>query len=626
MFKYLISFIFTASIIFTAEAQVINAYAKLTGQAGDDFTVSIVNQTFHSFVVGENAIIMQMQDDVIGANTNNNSSFGDISNIANAGYYEIREITSINGNTTPGFSAGAITQITLNGTVGSYNFGPNSSVQLISFRQMSTGNYTSTSNMSALDWDGDIGGVIALDIPGTFTLNHSISADQSGFRGGSRSVNRSGPTCVPANSNRYRENNDELGFKGEGLYKNTASLYNNGRGKITNGGGGGSHHNGGGAGGGNYTTGGIGGNGWNTCTANPAGGLGGLELSSYIAVNRIFMGGGGGGGQQNNTQSRDGGNGGGIVLIKADEITTSACSGVSVSANGTGPLTNGGNDGGGGGGAGGSIVFEVNNWNITSGCPLNVSANGGDGSSSLSGGSHAGGGAGAQGVIIYNTAPPTTNITSETLNGSAGCGNTSNPCNSLAGSATGADNSGILSFGSPLPVELTHFDVEKASNHSALIHWTTALERNNDYFTLEKSSTGSNFKAVATIEGAGNSVEKIDYTFEDHFPFEGISYYRLKQTDFDGTTSYSSVKSIVFDVESTAVVFPNPNRQGNFEVKSTIEIQSITIMTSEGRVIDVKENIFSNEYKNTISLKSGMYFVQIKGSDNNVVNKRIMVY
>lgn len=623
MVRSVLIFLLSISLFFNAYSQVINAYAKLTSQAGDDFTVSIDNQAFHSFVVGEYAVIMQVQDDIIGTNTNNNNSFGDISNIENAGYYEIREITSINGNTTPGFSTGAISQISLNETNGSYNFGTNSSVQLISFRQMSTDNYTSVSDISALDWDGDIGGVIALEVPGVFTLNHNISADESGFRGGLRSNNYGGPICSPANSDRFRENNNQLGFKGEGIYRNTTNLYNNGRAKLTNGGGGGSHHNGGGAGGGNFTTGGIGGNGYNDCNANPAGGTGGLELSPYITVNRIFMGGGGGGGQQNNSQSRDGGNGGGVVLIKADEITTDACSGVSISANGTGPLTSGSNDGGGGGGAGGSIVFDINNWNISSGCPLNVSSNGGDGSSSLTGQPHAGGGAGAQGVIIYNTIPPSSNVNSETINGEPGCGNNSNPCNSLSGSASGADNSGIINLGSPLPIELIHFDVEHDSKYRALIKWTTESEQNNDYFTVERSSNGKEWKTLANVDGAGNSNSINTYKLYDEKPLLGNSYYRLKQTDYNGKFEYSSIRSLNISDEGSIKVYPNPFDSKLTLSKNKIKLEEIEVFNILGQNVTnllIVSSSNQNEIQlNTSALEKGSYILRVNSESLKIV-------
>jgi len=88
---------------------------------------------------------------------------------------------------------------------------------------------------------------------------------------------------------------------------------------------------------------------------------------------------------------------------------------------------------------------------------------------------------------------------------------------------------------STLPIELFHFDVQCATDkHSVNIHWTTASETNNDYFTIERSEDGANFVAIGTVKGAGNSTRSIDYQFTDYEPAGSVNYYRLKQTDFDG--------------------------------------------------------------------------------------------
>ena len=89
---------------------------------------------------------------------------------------------------------------------------------------------------------------------------------------------------------------------------------------------------------------------------------------------------------------------------------------------------------------------------------------------------------------------------------------------------------------STLPIELFHFGVQCVSGQQAVnIHWTTASETNNDFFTIEKSEDGINFKSIGTVKGAGNSVTSIDYQYTDNELTTGVgSYYRLKQTDFDG--------------------------------------------------------------------------------------------
>jgi hypothetical protein len=63
----------------------------------------------------------------------------------------------------------------------------------------------------------------------------------------------------------------------------------------------------------------------------------------------------------------------------------------------------------------------------------------------------------------------------------------------------------------------------------------------NDYFTIERSQEGNNFEALAKINGAGNSIDQKEYSFKDDMPLSGISYYRLRQTDFDGHSTVSDI-------------------------------------------------------------------------------------
>jgi len=76
------------------------------------------------------------------------------------------------------------------------------------------------------------------------------------------------------------------------------------------------------------------------------------------------------------------------------------------------------------------------------------------------------------------------------------------------------------------------------------LYWVTSNEINNDYFTIEKSNDGINFEIVEIILGAGNSDILLEYSFVDKNPINGISYYRLKQTDFDGKFEYSDIISV----------------------------------------------------------------------------------
>jgi hypothetical protein len=103
-----------------------------------------------------------------------------------------------------------------------------------------------------------------------------------------------------------------------------------------------------------------------------------------------------------------------------------------------------------------------------------------------------------------------------------------------------------------LPVSLISFDAHVVDDRVELT-WSTADEENNDYFTIERSLDGFDFNPLMTVDGAGDSDTRLDYQAIDHFPLEGRSYYRLKQTDHSGDFSYSSVKSVLV-AERDAIV------------------------------------------------------------------------
>jgi hypothetical protein len=93
-----------------------------------------------------------------------------------------------------------------------------------------------------------------------------------------------------------------------------------------------------------------------------------------------------------------------------------------------------------------------------------------------------------------------------------------------------------------LPITLIEFkgSPEERCN---LIEWTTASEQNNDFFTLEKTSDGVDYEIVTIMNGAGNSNMVLDYHYEEYQPWD-MTYYRLKQTDYDGKFVYSDLISV----------------------------------------------------------------------------------
>lgn len=143
-----------------------------------------------------------------------------------------------------------------------------------------------------------------------------------------------------------------------------------------------------------------------------------------------------------------------------------------------------------------------------------------------------------------------------------------------------------------LPVELITFKAAVDGTYVQL-YWATASETNNDYFEIERSNNGINFQSIGTEEGNGNSREYNSYSFTDYNPISGIGYYRLKQVDYDGTTSYSKVISAEQN-ENVSVqrftVYPNPaNSHEQLYVKGDFDNNTVFI------IYDVNGQVISKE-------------------------------
>lgn len=158
----------------------------------------------------------------------------------------------------------------------------------------------------------------------------------------------------------------------------------------------------------------------------------------------------------------------------------------------------------------------------------------------------------------------------------------------------------------PLPVELLAFTGTSVMNGNQL-DWTTATETNNDYFDLERSNDGIEFTKIATIDGNGNSSSIKEYKFLDANPFEGINYYRLKQTDYNGEYSYSNIISIQSTNSATVLVYPNPS-QDFVTIDISDNFESVRIYNMLGEI--VYENA-SNQTKFQFNpIADGIYVIK----------------
>lgn len=173
------------------------------------------------------------------------------------------------------------------------------------------------------------------------------------------------------------------------------------------------------------------------------------------------------------------------------------------------------------------------------------------------------------------------------------------------------------SFSTPLPIVLTNFDVSIIES-TVKIEWITSTETNNDFFTIEKSKDGINWGIVEKIKGAGNSYEELKYQTIDFSPIVGQSYYRLKQTDFNGEYSYSNLVNVFYNKEQVKF-YPNPFTN-SLSIKNNCNECLITIYSSLGQVIySGNDNMI-----NTENWPKGVYQVVINDNNSIVQNNTII--
>lgn len=176
-----------------------------------------------------------------------------------------------------------------------------------------------------------------------------------------------------------------------------------------------------------------------------------------------------------------------------------------------------------------------------------------------------------------------------------------------------------------LPIDLLNF---KAINHenSIVIEWVTLSELNNAYFSLERSKDGIKWDEITIINGAGNSSRELFYQYLDDGYYTPITYYRLKQTDFNGEFFYSKTVSVVKNQKGELTIYPNPSN-GMFKIQLTLEktmINSIIITNQFGKVMQ-KSTVLNSHFNVDISAyNTGVYFVQIIDSNGNSYSRKIV--
>ena len=174
---------------------------------------------------------------------------------------------------------------------------------------------------------------------------------------------------------------------------------------------------------------------------------------------------------------------------------------------------------------------------------------------------------------------------------------------------------GNADFSLPLPVELLSFQVKVTESGGVRVLWTTASEHNNSHFTVLRSKDAIKWEVVSIVSGAGNSLDIRKYEFTDQWPHIGLSYYRLKQTDFDGTSDFSEVKNVIVNeplIEITNA-YPNPT-DGTLYLRSNLDLSSsqISLFNAVGSKIPISFDFEQGELMIYLEgVPTGLYFLRI---------------
>ncbi len=187
-----------------------------------------------------------------------------------------------------------------------------------------------------------------------------------------------------------------------------------------------------------------------------------------------------------------------------------------------------------------------------------------------------------------------------------------------------------------LPIQLVNFNAVPA-RESVELSWSTASEKNNDYYTVERSAEGMTYSEVEKVDGAGNSSHNLFYDYFDFSPLKGLSYYRLKQTDFNGVSTYSFTVSVNIEPQfgETLSVFPNPSNGQDVSISIPdgepqkdpilVVIRDLTGREAFIKVLPVYEdNNFVIARDVLEELNPGVYIISA-ASANEVYSKKLVI-
>jgi len=188
----------------------------------------------------------------------------------------------------------------------------------------------------------------------------------------------------------------------------------------------------------------------------------------------------------------------------------------------------------------------------------------------------------------------------------------------------------------PLPIELLSFEAN-ANEDKVDLKWITASELNNDYFTIERSTDAKNWEEAIITTGGGNSNQILEYFETDYAPLSGVSYYRLKQTDFNGDYTYSNIVPVKYDInneeDGSINLFPSPVSIGgivNIEFNNISESELLVVLRDiKGRefyskvLVNIEDGKLIGVPVNR-EIPSGIYLITAT-SENQIYSQKLII-
>jgi hypothetical protein len=175
-----------------------------------------------------------------------------------------------------------------------------------------------------------------------------------------------------------------------------------------------------------------------------------------------------------------------------------------------------------------------------------------------------------------------------------------------------------------LPVELLSFQYQH-KDKGVELSWETATETQNDFFTIERSYDGLVWEAIHKVEGAKYSTSLQNYSFLDYPKTnKTVIYYRLKQTDLDGTENLSHILAVKLNdsARNSLLTFPNPTTN-QIQISGDSDFENWALMNAQG--VNVSQKIRVNSYEkgslqlNLSELAKGYYYFQSDGQYQTIV-------